>query len=225
MNILIIGGSGLIGFKLAQSLANRGHLMGRDITAITCADLAAPPFPPAAPITTRHCDITDPASLATCITEQTDVIYLLAAALSSHCEAEFETGLNINMMGVLNVLERCRALGTAPTVVFSSSIAAYGGEVPIRSPMPPSSIRKPLTARKRPSERRCSTIIPAVVLSMAAASDCPQSRSVRASRTSPPPPSCPRSSASLSPVSPPIARWIRTSRIITYPPVNAWKIS
>lgn len=130
MNILIIGGSGLIGFKLAQTLAKRGHLMGREITAITCADLTDPPRAPAAPITTRHCDITDPQSLANCITEQTDVIYLLAAALSSHCEAEFETGMKINMMGALNVFERCRALGTRPVVIFSSSIAAYGGDVP-----------------------------------------------------------------------------------------------
>lgn len=34
------------------------------------------------------------------------------------------------MMGTLNVLERARELGNKPRVVFTSSIAVYGGEVP-----------------------------------------------------------------------------------------------
>lgn len=34
------------------------------------------------------------------------------------------------MMGTLNVLDRARELGTKPRVVFTSSIAVYGGEVP-----------------------------------------------------------------------------------------------
>jgi nucleoside-diphosphate-sugar epimerase len=38
--------------------------------------------------------------------------------------------LAINLMGVLNVLQQARALGRCPVVVFTSSIAAYGGEVP-----------------------------------------------------------------------------------------------
>ena len=35
MNILILGGGGVIGQKLARALAARGHLRGQDITRLT----------------------------------------------------------------------------------------------------------------------------------------------------------------------------------------------
>jgi len=132
MNILILGGGGVVGQKLGQLLARRGQLRGQEVSRIALADIVSPaPIPGAPmPVETLHCDISDPASVANCITPDTDVIYLLAAIVSAHAEAEFETGMQINMMGVYNVLERCRELGTQPVVVFSSSIAAFGGEVP-----------------------------------------------------------------------------------------------
>lgn len=131
MNILIIGGGGVIGQKLTQSLAKRGTLRGKEISSITLADIVDP-APVEAPFTvsTTRCDITDPASVAACVTAETDVIYLLAAIVSGQAEAEFELGWNINMHGTINVLERCRSLGTKPVVVFSSSMAVYGGETP-----------------------------------------------------------------------------------------------
>jgi nucleoside-diphosphate-sugar epimerase len=63
------------------------------------------------------------------VTEDTQVIYLLAAIVSAHAEEDFDAGWRINMAGTSNVLERARALGTKPVVVFTSSIAVYGGEV------------------------------------------------------------------------------------------------
>ena len=132
MNILIIGGGGVIGQKLGRALAARGHLCGREISRITLADIADPAGIEGAgmPVVTMRCDIADPASVAGCVTADVDVIYLLAAIVSAHAEEDFEAGMAINLMGTLNVLERARALGTKPVVVFSSSIAVYGGEVP-----------------------------------------------------------------------------------------------
>ena len=57
-------------------------------------------------------------------------LFTLVVPLSAHAEEDFDLGWQINMMGTLNVLERARALGTKPVVVFTSSIAVYGGEVP-----------------------------------------------------------------------------------------------
>ena len=132
MNILIIGGGGVIGQKLGRALAARGHLRGQEISRITLADIADPTGIEGAgmPVVTMRCDIADPASVAGCVTADVDVIYLLAAIVSAHAEEDFEAGMAINLMGTLNVLERARALGTKPVVVFSSSIAVYGGEVP-----------------------------------------------------------------------------------------------
>ncbi len=129
MNILIIGGGGMVGQKLAKALTARGALDGKDITAMTLADIV-PPAPVEAdfPVDTRACDITQPDQIAACLSDQTDMVYLLAAIVSGQAEAEFDTGMNINMFGVYHILERCRALGHRPRVVFSSSIAVYGGE-------------------------------------------------------------------------------------------------
>ncbi len=131
MNILIIGGAGVVGQKLAKALAAKGTLRGKEITRITLADVVQPtaidaPFT----VDTVKCDITDPASMTATITADTDVIYLLAAIVSGQAEAEFDLGWQINMHGTINVLERARALGTKPVVVFSSSMAVYGGDTP-----------------------------------------------------------------------------------------------
>ena len=129
MNILIIGGGGVVGQKLAQLLAKEGTLRGKAIRKITLADVVDPaPVSASFEVQTATCDIADPASVTACINEDTDVIYLLAAIVSAHAEEDFDAGMNINLFGTYNVLERCRALGTLPVVVFSSSIAVYGGE-------------------------------------------------------------------------------------------------
>ncbi len=129
MNILIIGGGGVIGQKLASALAANGTLRGQPITRLTLADINDPASVDASfEVTTTRCDIADPASVAQAVTADIDVIYLLAAIVSSHAEEDFDAGMKINLFGTYNVLERCRSLGTKPVVIFTSSIAIYGGE-------------------------------------------------------------------------------------------------
>jgi nucleoside-diphosphate-sugar epimerase len=131
MKVLIIGGGGVVGQKLAQSLAKRGTLRGQNIDTMVLADVVDPaPVEAAFAVDTTPCDIADPASVAQVVKADVDVIYLLAAIVSAHAEEDFDAGWQINMMGTMHVLERARALGTKPVVVFTSSIAVYGGEVP-----------------------------------------------------------------------------------------------
>ncbi|SMX41705.1 D-erythronate dehydrogenase [Maliponia aquimaris] len=131
MNILILGGAGLIGQKLARALAARGTLRDKPISRLTLADVTTPaevdaPFD----VQYRTCDITSAASMEETIAADTDVIYLLAAVVSAHAEQDFDFGYKVNMHGTLNVLDRARALGTQPVLVFTSSIAVFGGETP-----------------------------------------------------------------------------------------------
>ncbi len=132
MNVLIIGGGGFVGQKLARALIERGELNGKSINSINLVDVMEPGAIDGGSIAvnTSICDITDTASVAEAVTADIDVIYLLAAIVSAHAEEDFDAGWSINMMGTLNVLDRARELGTKPRVVFTSSIAVYGGEVP-----------------------------------------------------------------------------------------------
>lgn len=131
MKILILGAAGVIGQKLARALARRGELRGAAIDSMVLADVVEPsPFDTPVALDCMTCDISDPAAVARAIDADTDVIFLLAAVVSSHAEAVLDDGLNINMMGTFHVLQRCRALETCPVVVFTSSAAVYGGDVP-----------------------------------------------------------------------------------------------
>jgi nucleoside-diphosphate-sugar epimerase len=58
------------------------------------------------------------------------VVYHLAAVLSGQSEAEFDTGMRVNVEGTRGLLEACRARGTAPRFVFSSTVAVFGGDLP-----------------------------------------------------------------------------------------------
>lgn len=132
MNIVILGGGGFLGQKLAQALAARGHLRGAPIAGLVLADLSEPAMVAASfPVTCRACDITRPDSLAGVIDAGTDVVIHLAAVVSSHAEADLDAGLQVNLFGTFNVLERCRALATAPVVIYASSLAVFGGDVPV----------------------------------------------------------------------------------------------
>ncbi len=131
MKVLIIGGGGFLGQKLAGALAERGSLRGAPISEMTLADLHAPPAVAASfPVVTCAVDVTKPSQAHTLIADQFDVIYHLAAIVSGQAEAEFDLGMNVNLLGSMNVFEAARALGTNPVLVFTSSIAVYGGEVP-----------------------------------------------------------------------------------------------
>ncbi|MGR3592105.1 MAG: D-erythronate dehydrogenase [Limimaricola soesokkakensis] len=131
MNILIIGGGGFLGQKLARRLIARGELRGRQIAGLTLADIAAPaPLDAPFDIACTACDITDRAAVDALLAPGFDAVFLLAAVVSSHAEAEFEDGMNVNLHGALNVLESLRLQGRAPVLVFTSSLAVFGGEVP-----------------------------------------------------------------------------------------------
>jgi nucleoside-diphosphate-sugar epimerase len=129
MRITILGGGGFLGRKLAARLAAEGTLGGKPIGALTLFDLAAPPAPADAPFPV-HClagDVADPAAVAGAIPAGTDLVFHLAAVVSAQAEADFDLGLRVNLHGTLAVLGACRALGTAPRVVFTSSVASFGG--------------------------------------------------------------------------------------------------
>ena len=131
MKIVITGGGGFIGFKLAKALLARGTLAAEKIARLTLVDQAFPAGLPGDPrLTTLAGDISDPKFAARAIAPDTASVFHLAAVVSGAAEADFDLGMRVNLQGMRNVLEQARNCVRPPRLVFASSVAAFGGELP-----------------------------------------------------------------------------------------------
>lgn len=135
MKVLITGGAGFLGRRLATKLLALGELTGPSgqrerIEALVLLDVVEAAGFDDPRVTTIVGDIAERAVLERAIDTQTHTIFHLAAIVSGQAEAEFELGMRINLDAARSLLEVCRALGHRPRVVFTSSVAVYGGKVP-----------------------------------------------------------------------------------------------
>ncbi|MDR5857005.1 SDR family oxidoreductase [Caballeronia sp. LZ062] len=133
MKILITGGAGFLGQRLAKRLLERGTLDGQPVTELVLLDVARPADERLLSDTRVRAetgDIAERAVLERLIDGETGPIFHLAAIVSGQAEAEFDLGMRINLDASRTLLEVCRASGHAPRVVFTSSVAVYGGALP-----------------------------------------------------------------------------------------------
>jgi len=124
--ILVIGANGQIGTELVAALAQR-----HGAQAVISSDIAAQARPDTQQLGVRHValDATDAPALQA-VVERFAVtqIYLLAAALSGRAEQHPAWAWDLNMKGLLNVLELARS--HHQRVFWPSSIAAFGPSSP-----------------------------------------------------------------------------------------------
>lgn len=148
--ILIIGANGQIGTELAQALALR-H--GND--NVITSDLAPEGRVPA--LTHEMLDATDAAAIAAVVKRHSITqIYLLAAALSATGEKHPMWAWDLNMKGLLNVLELARTQ-KLDRIFWPSSIAAFGPNTPALD-TPQTTVMDPTTVygiSKLAGERWC----------------------------------------------------------------------
>ena len=131
MKILITGGGGFLGFRLARALLARGQLGGKPITALTLLDGAFPPAAAQEPkLRAVTGDVSDAKTLAQVCPPDTDAVFHLAAVVSGAAEADFDLGMRVNLKGTELLLEQMRKCTKPPRLVYTSSVAAFGGELP-----------------------------------------------------------------------------------------------
>ena len=139
MNIVITGGAGFLGRRLAETLLARGVLGGTDgrpqtITRLTLVDVVSSTGLDDARVRQITGDIAERKLLEQAIDAQTTSIFHLAAVVSGQAEADFDLGMRVNLDASRHLLDVCRLLGHRPRVVFTSSVAVYGGALPATVP-------------------------------------------------------------------------------------------
>ena len=152
MKLLITGGGGFLGDRLARALLARGTLAGHTITQVVLTDIA-PPRPDlltdarvqarTGPLLT-HTDALR--------ADNFDAVFHLASAVSGECEADFDLGLRSNLDSTRALLDALRfnvnSGGKPARVVFSSSVAVFGPDpaVPLPSVVADDTLPAPQTS-------------------------------------------------------------------------------
>lgn len=138
MNILITGGGGFLGARLARTLLAQGQLDGRAISGMALADQVAPPPDLAADQRVQAWVGPLLSQVDQLNAQRFDAVFHLASAVSGECEADFELGLRSNLDSTRALLDALRGhaqRGAVPTrLVFSSSVAVFGPDPAV--PMP-----------------------------------------------------------------------------------------
>jgi nucleoside-diphosphate-sugar epimerase len=134
MKVVITGGGGFLGRKLAKRLLASDGLVapsGKRQSVDRLVLFDAVPFSwndgdRRIEIVTG--DVADRGGMRRLIDAETASVFHLAAVVSAGAEADFDLGYRVNLDGTLAVLEACRALPRPPRLIFASSVASFGGD-------------------------------------------------------------------------------------------------
>lgn len=126
MHVVVTGANGFIGRHLVAALL-RGELTSSTaLTRISVLDLALDQLPQDARLQRFTGSYADAMLLRQCLAVPADLVFHLAAVPSGLCERNPQLGMEVNIQGMIRLLDALREQATAPTLVFASSIAVYG---------------------------------------------------------------------------------------------------
>ncbi len=137
MRVVILGGGGMVGQKLANRLAGEEIAGAMKISELILYDVVEPSVPPA-PFTVRTMtgNLADPGEAERLASLKADLVFHLASIVSGEAERDFDKGWEMNTRATWAYLEALRHHHQAsgglyrPRLVFTSSIAVFGPPFP-----------------------------------------------------------------------------------------------
>ena len=135
MKVVITGGLGFIGQRLANAILDRRALTGPDgremeVDRLLLFDVAGDfsgPYAGDSRVQVVHGDMADRETVLGLVDRDDISVFHLASVVSGGGEKDFDLAMRVNLMGGLTLMEACRARASAPRFVFASSIAVFGG--------------------------------------------------------------------------------------------------
>ena len=136
MKVVITGGLGFLGRRLAQALVGRGALTGpsgaaEPVDEIVLFDHEVPERLPdglSGPVAMVAGDIADRDTVFDLVDRDDVSVFHLASVVSAGGERDFDLAMRVNLDGGRHVFEALRARAGLPRMVFASSIAVFGGD-------------------------------------------------------------------------------------------------
>lgn len=132
MRVVVTGANGFVGRALVQRLLTTGMLRGQRISALILLDKDLSGFPEDSRLRYQPGSITDAALLRRVLADGVDVVFHLVSIPGGAAEESYSRGYEVNLLASLELLEQLRGLPGVPVLVYASSIAVYGGELPER---------------------------------------------------------------------------------------------
>ena len=126
-SVLIIGGGGMIGQKLAQSYGNNDTVSVLDMAFTEPSNVKAKKIVGS---------VTDAGILEKTLSDLPDTIFYLASVVSGEAEVDFSKGWDVNIHAFWSFLDQIRDQYLKsegrykPRIIFTSSIAVFGSPFP-----------------------------------------------------------------------------------------------
>jgi nucleoside-diphosphate-sugar epimerase len=121
MRIIVTGAGGFVGRPLVEALAAEHDLIAVDRSVSGLPDHGQ---------RVLEGDFADPALLDAAVAQGCDALIHLATIPGGAAEQDPITAFRINVDGSAALLDRVSALGNRPRVIFASSIAVFGEQMP-----------------------------------------------------------------------------------------------
>ncbi|GAB3098123.1 NAD-dependent epimerase/dehydratase family protein [Aestuariicella hydrocarbonica] len=130
MRVLIIGASGLVGRALTNALIDTPKLQGESIEQLLLLDQAVTSYPNLDWVKAYTGDVSDTALLRRILADGIDVVFHLASVPGGLAEQDYDLGYRVNLQGTLELLNQLQQQVHCPTLIYTSSIAVYGVDLP-----------------------------------------------------------------------------------------------